>query len=665
MLSKIIRPTSRRLIPRYFSASPEVEDAAQPTSAHAQLPYVTPLREMNFVLNEVHDAPTHYKNLGFEDCTPDFLDAINSECARFAQEKLAPLYSSGDAEGCKYLPNTDVRTPKGYKEAYEEFSEGGWNGLTVPEEYGGQGMPLSLGVMKSEIIGTANWAWSMYPGLSMGAMNTLILHASDEQKETYLTKLASGEWSGTMCLTEPHCGTDLGQVSTRATDNGDGSYNVTGTKVYISGGEHDLAENIVHIVLARLPGAPEGTKGISLFLVPKYVPNEEGELTEEILGAEKNVTCVGIEDKMGIKSSATSVMGFENSKGWLIGEANDGLEQMFTFMNTARLGTAMQGVCHMERAYQGALPWAMDRASMRSLSGKKYPEDVADKIIVHPDVRKNLLTIKALCEGGRSMIYDAALKADGMINEDPAVRDKCEEELGLHTPTMKAFLTELGCDAAQLGMQVYGGAGFIKDYGMEQIYRDAKISTLYEGTTGVQALDLLGRKIVLDKGKELRKQVQLQISDAWSIGTSQTARNHGLTGHALEIGKLSAQWATTAMRIVAGAAKNRDIIGTASTDYLMFSGYISCGYQWLKMMHAAGKALDANPDMSESDKIFYQSKLDTGNFYFNRLLPKAYTHRDMAVKNPDSIMDLPMEGWDLATTLPSDSGDAYAGYKVE
>lgn len=526
-------------------------------------------------------------------------------------------------------------------------------------------MPLSMGVIKSEIIGTANWSWSMYPGLSMGAINTLLLHASEEQKQTYLTKLVTGEWSGTMCLTEPACGTDLGQVSTRAEDNGDGSFNVTGTKVYISGGEHDMADNIVHIVLARLPGAPAGTKGISLFLVPKYLPNEDGELTGEESADNRNVTCVGIEDKMGIKSSATCVMGFENSKGWLIGEPNDGLNQMFTFMNTARLGTAMQGVCHMERSYQGALPWCMDRASMRALSGKKYPDDVADKIIVHPDVRKNLLTIKALTEGGRAMIYDAALKADGMLDEDEKVRDACEEELGLHTPTMKAWLTELGVECSSLGMQVYGGAGFIKDYGMEQIMRDARISTLYEGTTGVQALDLLGRKIILDKGKELGKQAKLQISTAFEIGTSGTAGNHGLRGHALEVASLSAQWVTTTLKIVAGAASNKEIVGSASTDFLMFSGYLSCAYQWLRMMNAAGEALDANPDMDEADKAFYEGKIMTGKFYFDRLLPKAYALRDMSVKKPDSIMDMPLASWDLATKLPSNSGNAYAGFKPE
>jgi alkylation response protein AidB-like acyl-CoA dehydrogenase len=615
---------------------------------------------MNFVLNEVLGAPDHYKALGV-DLAPDFLDSINQACAQFAQEELAPLYSVGDREGCTYMPNSDVKTPTGYKEAYNSWSEAGWNGLTVPEEYGGQGMPLSMGIFRTEICGTANWSFNMYPGLSMGAMNTLLLHASEEQKQQYLTKLTTGQWAGTMCLTEPHCGTDLGQVATKATANGDGSYNLTGTKIYISGGEHDLTENIVHIVLARLPGAPAGTKGISLFLVPKHIEKADGTLEEE-----KNVVCAGIEHKMGIRSSATAVLAFENSKGWLIGKENDGLNQMFTFMNTARLGTALQGVCHMERAYQGALPWAMDRASMRSLSGKKYPDDVADKIIVHGDVRKMLLTIKALSEGGRCMMYDAAMLADTLLDPDEKVRDDCEDHLGLHTPTMKAFLTEMGQECTSLGMQIYGGAGFIKDYGMEQIHRDAIISTKYEGTTGVQALDLLGRKIILDKGNQLKDHIKRQMGAAWDIGTGAEAGNHGIRGYAFEIAKMSARWGLLVAQILKGAASNKDIIGTASVDFLMYTGYMSVGYQWLRMMNAASSALSSDPNMAAADRAFYQSKIDTGKFYFERLLPRADAHAKMCVKNPDSIMDMQLDGWDLATTLPSDSGQAYGrGFNAE
>jgi len=432
------------------------------------------------------------------------------------------------------------------------------------------------------------------------------------------------------------------------------SFNLTGTKIFISGGEHDLTSNIVHIVLARLPGAPAGTKGISLFLVPKHLENADGTLEEK-----KNVVCAGIENKMGIKSSSTAVLAFEDSKGWLIGKENDGLNHMFTFMNTARLGTALQGVCHMERAYQGALPWAMERASMRALSGKKYPEDAADKIIVHGDVRKMLLTIKAMTEGGRCMMYDAAMLADSLLDEDVKKRDECESHLGLHTPTMKAFLTEIGQECTSLGMQIYGGAGFIKDYGMEQIHRDALISTKYEGTTGVQALDLLGRKIILDKGNEMKTQMKKQISMCWDIGTGAEAGNHGIRGYAFQIAKLTGKWGLLTAQILKGAASDKDTVATASVDFLMYTGYMSVGYQWLRMMNSASAALSSDPDMAEADRIFYESKLNTGKFYFERLLPRADSHATMCVKSPDSIMDMHIDGWDMATTLPSDSGQAY------
>ena len=577
-------------------------------------------------------------------------------------QTVAPLYGPGDVP-CDYKPNGDVITPAGYKEAYQEFMEAGWAGLTVPPQYGGQGMPMSLGVIKSEMLGTANWSWAMYPGLSVGAMNTLILHGSEWMKETYLTKLASGQWTGTMCLTEPHCGTDLAQMTTKAvptgeTHSGNEVYELSGTKVYISSGEHDMAENIVHIVLAKLPDAPSGTKGISLFLVPKYLPDETGEIVPGD-DLEKNLICAGIEAKMGIKSSSTCVMSFEGSKGYLIGEANDGLNQMFTFMNTARLGTAMQGVCHMERAYQGALPWVMERTSMRALSGKKDPEQVADRIIHHPDVRKNMLTIKALCEGGRAMIYDASLLADGMMHENEDYRHDCENRLGLHTPTLKAFLTELGIDCSSLAMQVFGGAGYIKDYGMEQIMRDARISTLYEGTTGVQGLDLLGRKIILDKGKLLKEHMGNVASESFKIGTSSHAYKYGLVSKSFEMAALCARTMYTVARILSHAASDKEAVGSASVDFLMFQGYFNCGFQWLRMMNTAAAALEENPNMDEADRKFYEAKLHTGEFYFDRILPKAYVFSKMSMASPKSIMNMEMDQWDLNTRLPSDSGNAY------
>lgn len=653
-----LQRTAARLAPplRSLSTAAVVQPQAEKkVHSAASLPYTVPLRDYNFLLNEVLGAPSHYQKLGFKDATPDFVDTVNSECAKFSQERLAPLYSSGDAEGCVYQPNTDVSTPAGYREAYQDYASAGWNGLTSPVSHGGQGMPFSLCIIRQEMLGSANWPWSMYQGVSMAAINTLTLHASEEQKQVYLTKLISGQWTGTMCLTEPHCGTDLGQVSVLATpDESDGSYRLSGTKVYISGGEHDLAENIVHVVLARTPGAPAGTRGISLFIVPKHVPGPDGELPP-VGERSKNVTCAGIEAKMGLKGSATCVMAFDNSKGWLIGKPNAGLMQMFTFMNSARLGTAVQGVCHMERAYQGALPWAMERASMRSLSGKKYPEAVADKIIVHPDVRKNLLTIKALAEGCRAMVFDAALIADGMLAPDEKARNDCDEELGLHTPTLKAFITERGFEMAALGMQIYGGAGFIKDYGMEQICRDAKIATIYEGTTGVQGLDLIGRKIIMDKGVQLRKNVFHMVGTAWRIGMS----NSALAGHATTIATMSLNELILVAKIAVGATKSKEIVGSASTDFMMYCGYVSCGFQWLRMMNAASEALKSDPNMSEGDKKFYEAKIDTGNFYFDRIMPTAKGHAESCVRDPKTIMDLNIEAWDLATTLPSNSGQAY------
>ncbi|MDF1822602.1 MAG: acyl-CoA dehydrogenase family protein, partial [Alcanivoracaceae bacterium] len=442
--------------------------------------YKAPLRDMRFLLNEVFDFESHYKTLpNGEDATPDMVDAILGEMAKLSENTIAPLYQSGDEEGCK-LEDGVVTTPKGFKEAYQEYVAGGWQGLSHPVEFGGQGLPMSLGLFKQEMMGTANWSFSMYPGLSLGAMNTIMMHGTDEQKETYLTPLTEGTWGGTMCLTEPHCGTDLGQMKTKAEPQDDGSYKITGTKIFISSGDHDLTENIVHIVLARLPDAPKGTKGISLFIVPKYLPGKIGE--------DNGVSCGALEKKMGIKASATCVMNFDGATGFLLAQPNEGLEAMFTFMNSARIGTAMQGICHAELSYQGALPYALERRSMRALSGKKDADEVADAIIHHGDVRRMLLTQKAVAEGGRAMLYFAAQYADkmisGILEDDQKKYEYWDSELGFLTPILKGFLTEMGTEAASLGVQVFGGHGYIREHGMEQILRDARISTLYEGTTG-------------------------------------------------------------------------------------------------------------------------------------------------------------------------------------
>ncbi len=453
----------------------------------------------------------------------------------------------------------------------------------MPEKWGGQGLPLSLGMVKAEMMGTANWAWGMYPGLSIGAMNTLLLHGSEKQKEEYLTRLASGEWSGTMCLTEPQCGTDLSQVRTKAEPIGDGRYKISGTKIWISAGDHDLTENIIHIVLARLPNAPAGTKGISLFVVPKYLTGPDGKLDK----SKRNVTCTALEKKMGIHGSATCVLTFEDTIGWLIGPEHTGLHAMFTFMNTARIGTAIQGLATCELAYQNSLPFAKERLAMRSLKGPKFPEKPADPIIVHPDVRRMLLTQKCLAEGARAMCYDVSLKADAMLAATSGEEQKrLDSELGLFTPIVKGFLTEMGLEASKEAMQVWGGAGFTRDAGVEQIYRDARISTLYEGTTGIQALDLLGRKILLNRGKHLRKFCKEILANSVHAGFK-SPNKAKLAGMAFATGRRALQWQYLAGRVMVGAVLDKEVVGAASVDFLMYSGYTYMAHMWLRMADVA------------------------------------------------------------------------------
>ncbi len=597
--------------------------------------YKAPLRDMKFLLNDVFDYPTHYQGLASgENATPDIVDAILTECGRFCEEVLSPLYQSGDEEGCK-LENGEVITPKGYKEAYQQYVMGGWQGLSAPEEFGGQGLPASMGLFKQEMMGTANWSFSMYPGLSLGAMNTIFLHGTDDQKQTYLVPLTEGRWGGTMCLTEPQCGTDLGQVKTRAEPQADGSYKLTGTKIFISSGEHDLTENIVHIVLARLPDAPKGTKGISLFIVPKFMPAADGGV-----GERNGVSCGSLEKKMGIKASATCVMNFDGATGYLIGPENQGLECMFTFMNTARIGTAIQGVGPAELSYQWALDYAKERRSMRALSGKKEPDQVADSLIHHGDVRRMLLTQKAIAEGGRAMLYYAARVADHMVEAhtagDTEKAERYDDKLGFLTPILKGFLTELGCEAANLGMQVFGGHGYIREHGMEQIARDTRIATLYEGTTGIQALDLLGRKVLLmTQGGAVRE---------FTFKVANFARKHltdkRLRPMAVELLKLTAQWNVLTVRVMLAARKDRDVVSAAAYDFLMYSGYVSMAYMWLRQSAVAVDKLDNGGEESES---FYQTKLNTAEFYYERLLPRAQTHATSMLSPTRSLMQIEAE----------------------
>ncbi|MDG5499294.1 acyl-CoA dehydrogenase C-terminal domain-containing protein [Marinobacter sp. BGYM27] len=594
--------------------------------------YKAPLREIKFVMNELLNSEQHYAGLeGAEDATPDMVDAIIQEGAKFCEQVLSPLNAVGDNEGCTWSAE-GVKTPTGFKEAYQQYVEGGWASMTADPNYGGQGLPNSIGIVISEMVGTSNWSWGMYPGLSHGATNTIEAHGSEKQKQTYLTRLISGEWTGTMCLTEPHCGSDLGILRSKAEPNADGSYSISGTKIFISAGEHDMAENIVHIVLARLPGAPEGTKGISLFIVPKFLPNEDGSV-----GERNAVSCGSLEHKMGIHGNATCVMNFDGAKGWLIGPENKGLNCMFTFMNTARIGTAIQGLGSAELGFQGSLAYSKDRLAMRSLTGPKNTDGPADPIIVHPDVRRMLLTQKSVAEGARALIYLAAQQVDivhsGKTEEE---RKEADELLGFLTPIAKAFLTEIGYESANLGMQVFGGHGYIAEWGMEQNVRDSRIGMIYEGTTGIQALDLLGRKVLMTQGEALKV-----FTKKVHVFCKENADNEQLKEFVEPLQALNKEWGDLTMKVGMNAMKNRDEVGSASVDYLMYSGYAVFAYLWAQM---AKVALDKMAEGTQ-EEAFYNAKVLTARFYFKRLLPRTKGHAETMMAGSDTLMDMPEDAF--------------------
>jgi len=597
--------------------------------------YKAPLKDMMFVLYDVLGYQRHVEKMKLAEEAPrDIVEAIAVECAKFAEEVLAPLNSVGDEHGCKF-ENGVVTTPPGFKEAYQQYCAGGWQGLSHPPEYGGQGLPLSLSVLKSEMVATANWSWGMYPGLSFGAMNTLFVWGTEDQRKQWLPKLCEGTWTGTMCLTEAHCGSDLGQMKSRAVPNDDGSYSVTGTKIFISCGEHDMADNIIHIVLARTPNSPDGTKGISLFIIPKFLVNADGSL-----GERNAVNCGSIEHKMGIHGSSTCVINLDGAKGWLLGPEHKGMAAMFTFMNSARIGTALQGLAAAELSYQNALPYAIDRHSMRALSGKKTPDKPADPIICHADVRRMLLTQKAFSEGARAMCYHAAMTADYMIyGETEDAKKAADDTLGFLTPILKAFLTEIGYDCANIGMQVFGGHGYISEHGMEQIVRDTRISSLYEGTTGIQALDLLGRKIILAKFKGLFEFTGEVLKFCRSAVLSKGARNFQMAKMIATLTHYALRWNWLTFRIMAKAARNRDAVSAASFDFIMYSGYTSMAYFWARM------ALVAHEQLAQGtgDAEFLKAKLETAQFYFERMLPRAKGHAATMMASTDSVMQMPIE----------------------
>lgn len=586
--------------------------------------YRAPLRDMQFIREELLDYYGHYRQLSsYNEVTPDLVDPVLEGLAQFCEAELQPLSRSGDEQGCHW-DNGTVNTPDGFREAYQQYTQAGWGTLDLPVDYGGQGLPESLHTLSSEIVGSSNTAWYMYPGLSHGAIKTIHAHGNEEQKAAFLPNMVNGQWTGTMCLTEAHCGTDLGLLRTRAEATENGSYLLHGTKIFISAGDHDLSDNIIHLVLARLPDAPSGTKGISLFIVPKFRLNEDG-----TAGPHNRVNCGGIEKKMGIHGSATCVLNFDGAEGYLLGAPNKGLACMFTFMNSARLGTAQQGVVHAEVGLQKSLAYARERLQMRSLSGPKMPELPADPIVVHPDIRRMLLTQRAIAEGGRALISYASLFLDTQhCAEDPQLKQQAEDLLSFLTPIAKAFLTEMGFESANLALQCLGGHGYIREWGLEQNVRDSRISMLYEGTTGVQALDLLGRKVI---GSDLALLRQfITIIDTFceqDTGITQVAhQQQALRG-------LTTEWDDLSQAIKAQSQKDPEVIGAASVDYLMYSGYIILGYFWARMTLVSQQALEAeNPD---SD--FYRNKLATAHFYFERLLPRTQTLARTMMAGPDSL----------------------------
>jgi acyl-CoA dehydrogenase len=567
--------------------------------------YKAPLRDFDFVLNELIKVQEVLPGLpGYEEATQDIFSSYLEAAAQFCENELAPLNRQADEEGCSFDPATkSVTTPVGFKEAYKQFCELGFTALDCDPAYGGQGMPKTLSFPVIEMQCSANVAWSMYPGLSHGAYSAIHAHGTDEQKATYLPHLVDGSWTGTMCLTEPHCGTDLGLLKTKAEPNADGSYSITGTKIFISAGEHDMSDNIIHLVLARLPDAPKDVKGISLFIVPKFHAD----------GSRNSVYCGSLEHKMGIKSNATAVINLDDAKGYLIGEPNKGLACMFTMMNAARLGCGMQGLGIGEASFQGALAYARDRLQMRAMAGAKFPEKAADPIIVHPDVRRMLLTQKAYTEAGRALAAMLALQLD--IEEkhpDADARAEAADLVALLTPVAKAFMTDNGYTAANMGMQVFGGHGFIREWGMEQLVRDCRISQIYEGTNGIQAIDLLGRKVLMDQGQKLRKFTK-QIHKFCQANES----NAQLAEFVAPLAKLLKDVGDITMGIGMAAMKDRDEAGAAATDYLRLVGHLTYAWLWARMAEVAYAKLDTASD------DFYKAKIATARFYFAKLLPEV------------------------------------------
>jgi len=588
--------------------------------------YKAPVDDALFLLNDVFHLD-HYGNLpGFSDASPDVVEAVLREAAKFSEEVLTPLNRVGDKEGCKRAADGSVTTPTGFKEAYKQIVEGGWIGISVPPEFGGQGLPATMTIVVNEFLCSANMAFAMYPGLTQGAIAALLVHASDAIKKKYLPKMVEGVWTGTMNLTEPHCGTDLGLLRSKAAKQADGSYKISGTKIFISAGEHDLSQNIIHLVLARIEGAPAGTKGISLFVVPKFMVKDDGSP-----GARNAVTCGSIEEKMGIHGNSTCVMNYDGATGWLVGEENRGLNAMFTMMNEARLGVGVQGLAQSEVAYQNAAIYAKERLQGRAISGAKYPDKPADPIIVHPDVRRTLLGIRAFNEAARALVLWTALKSDvAHRSQDEKERQSADDHMGLLTPVIKGVLTDSGFANAVLAQQMFGGHGYIAEHGMEQFVRDARIAQIYEGANGIQALDLVGRKLGKDGGRAIMaffNEVQTYLKER--------VNNDAMNVYLKPMGASLAHLQQASMWFMQNAMAKPDNAGAGSYDFMHLFGLVALGYMWCRIAEAAlaKKGNGSAPRMN--------AKLVTARFFMERMLPETATRLARIQAGAASTMELP------------------------
>jgi alkylation response protein AidB-like acyl-CoA dehydrogenase len=584
--------------------------------------YKAPVTDLRFVLHDVLKAESLFAAMGLEDASADVIDAVLEEAGRFSASVLAPLNTVGDEAGCTLDKATgEVTTAPGFREAYAQFVEGGWTGLTAAPEFGGQGMPETLGMALSEMVSSANLAWSLFPMLSHGAVEALKHYGQDWQKEAFLKPLVAGHWTGTMCLTEPHAGTDLGLIKTRAEPNADGSHSITGTKIFITAGEHDLSENIIHLVLAKLPDAPPGPKGISLFVTPKYKVGRDG-----AMGERNALRCGALEHKMGIHGSSTCVMNFDGAQGYLVGQPHKGLQAMFVMMNSARLGVGIQGLAQSERAWQGALAYARERLQSRAPGGAQLPDKPADPIIAQPDVRRMLLSIKSLTEGGRLLAAHAYTQLDAAQNAgDAQARADAETLVSFLTPIVKACLTEWSIECTYNAQQCFGGHGYIAEHGMEQLARDARITTLYEGTTGIQALDLIGRKTAVSQGAGLK----LFLAEIEAF-IAANAGNPAVAEFLPVLGAKAQEWGKLTMNVLQRAAANPDELGAASWDYLFYSGYVALAYWW-------ARAVAATQSSSHTDD-FKQAKLETARFYYARILPRTLAHAGSMESGAEPLM---------------------------